>query len=114
MHETAAGKQVGTRTAQFARRAAAQHEPPSLLIAIVEMLHRIENRRRGLHLVHKDEMSSLDVRQSPAQADKLPRLGQMPRTLLGIREIDPQRLRWEQRVKQRGLPRLTCPEHQMG
>src|SRR4030042_2169616 len=52
-------------------------------------------------------------KQGGAHADIPPRLGQRPRTLLGLRECVPQRLRWEQRVEQRGLPRLTCPEHQM-
>jgi hypothetical protein len=51
MQKTAARQQVRARHPQFAGGTAAQHKTPPAFGGIVEMLHRVEDRRHVLRLV---------------------------------------------------------------
>src|SRR5208282_3766462 len=110
MVEAPAWQQVRPDAPKFPRRTATQHKPPARLVAIIQVLNRIENRGYRLRLIHENELSLLVHRQAPAFIRERSGVGQMPRPLLGISQVNHQRLRRQQCPEKRGLPRLPRPE----
>ena len=113
VQEAASRQQVRARHAQLAGGTAAQHEPPAALVGIVEMLHRVEDRRHVLRLVHHDRRGPARFRQRPATLDEQIGVAQVLGALGGPGEIQPDRRVRQQLPQQRGLAGLARAEHEM-
>ena len=113
VQETAPRQQVRARHAQFAGGTAAQHKTPSALVGIVEMLHRVEERRHVLRLVHHDRRGPARFRQRPAALDEQIGISQVVDALCRPREVERDGRIRQQLAQQRGLSGLARTEHEM-
>lgn len=64
-----------------------EDEPPAFLVAVVEMLHRVEQRRHILRLVHEHPRASLAWPQTAAEGDEIVRARYCARTFGTDRSI---------------------------
>ena len=110
MQEAAPGQEVRPGHAQLAGGTAAEHEAPAALVGVVEVLHRVEERRDVLRLVHHHRGRPSRSRQRPAALDQEIGVPQELRPLSGAGQVEPDRGVRKQLPEQRGLAGLSRAE----
>jgi hypothetical protein len=100
VQEASAGEEVGACLAEFPRRTSTQNELPAALVAVVQVLDRVEDRGDRLHFVYEDEAPLRARWERPAQGGELPRAGEMACPLCGVGKIDPEGILRKKRVQE--------------
>ena len=55
VQEASAGEEVGACAAEFPQRTSTENEVPAALVAVVQLLDRVEDREDRLHFIYEDE-----------------------------------------------------------
>jgi hypothetical protein len=80
---------------------------------IVEDLNRIKNSGEHLGFVNEDEMGAFAVREGLDQSNEFSRIRRKPSSFPRIGQVNPERIRWKQRVEEERFPRLPGTEEDM-
>ncbi|MDQ7823350.1 MAG: hypothetical protein RDV48_11185 [Candidatus Eremiobacteraeota bacterium] len=84
MEKTSPGKEIRSDFPQPPRGTAAENESPPFFIAVIEMLHCIENGRNRLGFIHKDIPGLFPFGNRLAESNEFARIRKIPGPFTGV------------------------------